>query len=153
MKVKDIMTASVATVGPDTSLHDAAERMKSLDIGSLLVCDGEMLIGIITDRDIAIRGVAKGIGAVIGTVNDAMTRGVVTCSENQDVADAATLMQDHKIRRLVVLNDDKQIVGIVSLGDLAVDTNNDMLVGETLEQISRPTRLYESWRVKKHLGP
>jgi len=140
MRVKDIMTTSVETVGPGTPLQEAAERMKSLDVGPLPVCDGDRLVGMITDRDITIRAVAQGYGAATGKVQDVMTPDVVYCFEDQDVQEAARLMKDHQIRRLVVLNRDKRLVGIVSLGDLAVDTGDEQLAGETLEKVSEPSQ-------------
>jgi CBS domain-containing protein len=139
MQVKAIMTTTVETVGPDTSLQEAAERMKTLDVGPLPVCDGDRLVGMITDRDIAVRAVSQGFGAAMGKVSDVMTPEVVYCFEDQDVQEAARLMQDHQIRRLVVLNRDKRLVGIISLGDLAVDTGDEKLAGETLEQVSEPS--------------
>src|SRR3954471_3614334 len=108
MKVKDVMTPSVETVAPSTSLQEAAERMKTLDVGPLPVCDGERLVGMITDRDITIRAVAQGFGGTVGSVRDVMTPDVVYCFDDQEVEEAAKLMQENQIRRLVVLNRDKR---------------------------------------------
>jgi CBS domain-containing protein len=138
VQVKDVMTTSVETIGPDSPLQEAAERMKALDVGPLPVCDGHRLVGMITDRDITVRAVAQGFGGAMGSVRDVMTPDVVSCFEDQDVREAARLMQEHRVRRLVVLNRDKRLVGIVSLGDLAVATGDDTLAGETVEKVSEP---------------
>jgi CBS domain-containing protein len=139
MKVQDVMTTWVETVRPDSPLQAAAERMKTLDVGLLPVCEGDRLVGMISDRDITVRAVAEGYGGAVGNVRDVMTPDVIYCFEDQDVHDAAQLMRDIQIRRLVVLNRDKQLVGIVSLGDLAVETEDEQLAGETLEKVSLPT--------------
>lgn len=138
MQVSDVMTTSVETIRPDSPLQEAAERMKSLDVGPLPVCDGDRLVGMITDRDITVRAVAQGFGGTMGSVRDVMTPDVVYCFEDQDVQEAAKLMQEHQIRRLVVLNRDKRLVGIVSLGDVAVETGDEKLAGTTLEKVSEP---------------
>jgi CBS domain-containing protein len=119
-------------------LQAAAERMKTLDVGTLPVCENDRLVGMITDRDITTRAVAQGFGGTVGCARDVMTPDVVYCFADQDVAEAARLMQNHQIRRLVVLNRDKRLVGIVSLGDLAVDAGDEQLAGETLEKVSEP---------------
>src|SRR5262245_43991817 len=125
MKVKDVMTTSVETVAPSSSIQAAAERMKTLDVGPLPVCENDRLVGMVTDRDITTRAVAQGFGGSAGSVRDVMTPDVVYCFEDQEVAEAARLMKKHQIRRLVVLNQDKRLVGIVSLGDLAVDAGDE----------------------------
>jgi len=139
MQVKDVMTISVQTIRPDSSLQEAAERMKTLDVGTLPVCENDRLVGMITDRDITVRAVAQGIGGTVGQVRDVMTPDVVYCFEDHEVEEAARLMKEHQIRRLVVLNRDKRLVGIVSLGDLAVETGDEKLAGGTLEEVSLPT--------------
>ncbi len=138
MKVKDVMTKGAECIGPDASIQEAAQRMKSLDIGPLPVCENDRIVGFITDRDIAIRGVAEGCDTKSTMVRDLMTPGVVACFEDQDVSEAAEKMREKQIRRLVVLNENKRLVGIVSLGDLAVDTRDEHLAGETLERVSEP---------------
>lgn len=136
MRVKDVMTRSVETVSPDSSLQETAERMKSLDVGPMPVCESDRLVGMITDRDITVRAVAQGFGASMGKVRDVMTSDVVFCRENDSVAQAAQLMKIHQIRRLVVMDDNDRLVGIVSLGDLAVDGEDEHVVAETLEKVS-----------------
>lgn len=137
MQLKEIMSRDVHCVSPETTIRNAATTMKELDVGSLPVCTGDRLAGIVTDRDIVVRGLANGQGAS-ATVMDVMTPDVAWCYDDVSTADAARLMQERQIRRLPVLNHDKRLVGIVSLGDLAVRTNDDRLSGQTLEQVSEP---------------
>jgi CBS domain-containing protein len=139
MQVKDVMTKGAECVRPDDTLQDAARKMKGLDVGPLPVCDNDRLVGMITDRDITVRAVAEGKDPRSARVRDAMTEGVCYCFEDDDVADAARLMKEKQIRRLVVLNRDKRLAGIVSLGDLAVETGDEHLAGQTLEHVSQPT--------------
>jgi len=140
MQVKDVMTRGAECVKPTTSLQEAARKMKSLDVGPLPICgDNDRLVGMITDRDITVRAVAEGNDPRTTTVKDVMTPDVVYCFEDQDVREAACQMKDNQIRRLVVLNRDKRLVGIVSLGDLAVETGDRNLVGDALETVSMPS--------------
>jgi len=140
MQVKEIMTKGAECVSPSSTLQEAARKMKTLDVGPLPICDNDRLTGMITDRDITVRAVAEGCDPKTTTVKDVMTPDVVYCFEDQDVREATKLMKEHQIRRLVVLNRDKRLVGIVSLGDLAVDTGDEALAGRTLEQVSEPSR-------------
>lgn len=139
MQVKDVMTRDVEVISPDAALHDAAARMQALDVGALPVCEGERLVGMITDRDITVRATAAVNDPATAEVRQVMTSNVVTCFEDQDVKEAARLMQAQQLRRLVVLDRDHRLVGIVSLGDVATDVNDTRLVGETLDQISQPS--------------
>ncbi len=140
MLVTNVMTRGAECVRPTTSLQEAARKMKDMDVGPLPVCgDNDRLVGMITDRDITVRAVAQACDPRTTTVKDVMTPDVVYCFEDQDVRDAAKLMQEHQIRRLVVLNRDKRLVGIVSLGDLAVETGDERLAGKTVEHVSLPT--------------
>ena len=139
MKVADVMTRSVDVASPDARLDEVAERMRQLDAGVLPVVDGEKVVGMITDRDITVRATAEGRDPVTTKVSEIMTSEVVFTYDDEDVKDAAKLMQDHQVRRLVVLNREKKLVGIVSLGDLAVDTKDDKLKGQVLEEISKPS--------------
>lgn len=138
MNISEVMTKDVECTKPGASIVDAARRMKDLDVGCLPVCgDSDRLIGMITDRDIVIRGVADRRDLEEVKVQDIMTPDVEFCMENQPVEHAARLMREKQIRRLVVLNRNRRLVGIVSLGDLAVETD-DALVGDALEGISEP---------------
>jgi CBS domain-containing protein len=133
------MTRNVECISPDNNLTQAAALMRELDVGVLPVCgDNNRLVGMITDRDITVRATAGARDPASTLVADVMSPHVVYCFEDQDVSEAAQLMKEQQIRRLVVLNHEKRLVGIVSLGDLAVDTRDEALVGATLESISEP---------------
>jgi CBS domain-containing protein len=138
MLVRDVMTKGAECVRPTDSLQEAAQKMKNFDVGPLPVCEGDHLVGMITDRDITVRATAEALPPGLGQVRDVMTPDVVYCFEDQDVQEAARLMKEHQVRRLVVLNRDRRLAGIVSLGDLAVETADEKLARETLEQVSEP---------------
>jgi CBS domain-containing protein len=138
MQVKEVMTRGVECVSPDATLQEAARKMKDLDVGPLPICDNDRLAGMVTDRDITVRAVAEGKDPRNTPVREVMTPGINYCFEDDDVASAARQMKEKQIRRLVVLNREKRLVGIVSLGDLAVETGDDHLSGETLERVSQP---------------
>ena len=139
MQITEVMTRNVECIRPTNSIVDAARQMKKLDIGVLPVCgDSDRLVGMLTDRDIVLRGVADRRDLEEVKVQDIMTPDVEYCFEDQPVEHAARLMRQKQIRRLVVLNSDHRLVGIVSLGDLAVDMGDEMLVGSALEGISQP---------------
>jgi CBS domain-containing protein/uncharacterized protein (DUF2267 family) len=138
-QVMDMMTRDVHVVSPRATIQAAAELMRELDAGSLPVCDGDTVVGFVTDRDITIRSVATGSQSAPTTVGDIMTVGVVSCFEGQSLHTAARIMQQHRIRRLLVLNNKHQLVGIVSLGDIAVELEgiDDRITAEILERVSR----------------
>jgi CBS domain-containing protein len=138
MKVKDIMTSNVECVWPDDTLQEAALKMKEMGIGPLPVCDRLHIVGMLTDRDIAIRGVAEGRDPRSTKVSDVMTREVIRCFEDEEVEEAERLMQSRQVRRILVVNRHERLVGIVSLGDLAAETGNPQRVGEVLQDISEP---------------
>ena len=138
MQVRDVMTRRVEVIPPDATLEDAAEKMKSLDVGPLPVCDGERLVGMITDRDITVRATAEGLDPKQTRVREVMSKELITIMEDQDVEEAAKLMQSKQIRRIPVLSRDKRLVGMLSLGDLAQRTQNSKLAGKTLEEVSAP---------------
>jgi CBS domain-containing protein len=140
MRVSEVMTRRVECTHLDATLQEAAARMKSLDIGPLPVCDNDRLVGMVTDRDITVRAIAEGEDPTTIHVRDIMTPEVFYCFEDQDVAEAAQRMKDKQVRRLLVLNRDERLVGIVSLGDLAVETGDEQLTGNTLEAVSEPNR-------------
>ena len=140
MQLSEIITRDVETIGPETTVREAAQRMRSMDVGSLPVCDGANLLGMITDRDITIRAIADGRDPAQTPVKDAMTPNVEYVFEDEDVQRAAQIMQDKQIRRLpVVSRGDKRLVGIVALGDIA-RSGNDRLSGDALQDISDPDR-------------
>ena len=139
MQVKDVMTSGVECISPDTTLREAAQKMKEFDVGLLPICgENDRLAGMITDRDITVRAVADGLDPSMAQAHDVMTPKVIYCYEDQEVSDAAHMMEQNQIRRLVVLNRDKRLTGILSLGDLAVDTGDEELAGHTLEAVSEP---------------
>ena len=133
-RVGEIMTRSVAVVQQDDTLQHAAQKMKTLNIGSLPVCDGDAMVGVVTDRDIAVRGVAAGMVPQEARVSEVMTADVRWCGEQDSVQQAMDLMGESQVRRLAVLSDDRKIVGIVSLGDLA--TRQSAQTDATLREIS-----------------
>lgn len=137
MELKEIITDSVETIGPNATLQDAAKAMLARDLGWLPVTDGGKVVGIVTDRDIAIRGVATGKDGK-SAVEDVMTREVFSCNVEDSVEDACSLMEDEQVRRLVVLDDDEQLVGIVSLADIALQTRGAQSA-EVLKRVSEPS--------------
>lgn len=144
MKISEVMTREVRIAGPDTTLADAARTMAELDAGVLPVANGERLIGMVTDRDIAIRGVAAGLGPD-AKVGEVMTEDVKYCLAGDDCADVVKNMGDIQIRRLPVIDERKRLVGIVSIGDLAVTMGPDgEAVGDSLAGISRPNGAAEA---------
>ena len=138
MQLSQILTRNPEVISPDTSVKEAAQRMRSMDVGSLPVCDGRRLLGMVTDRDITIRITAEGRDPSSTPVQEAMTPDIQYVFADQDVRDAAKIMREQQIRRLPVLDREKRLVGIVSLGDIAT-TGQDQLSGDALESISQPT--------------
>lgn len=138
MQVQEIMTPYVEVIHPDATLKEAAEKMSRLEVGPLPVCDGERLVGMLTDRDITIRATAYGSDPNTTKVRDAMTSEVVYCFADQEVQIAAQMMEMRQIRRVPVLDRDKRLVGIVSLGDVSVETQDQELAAKTLEGVSEP---------------
>jgi CBS domain-containing protein len=138
--IRDVMTSSPQVIRPEATVFEAASLMRRLDVGAIPVCDGRRLQGMLTDRDIVVRSVSDGRDPHLTTVRDVMTDEIVYAFEDDPVDRAASLMRDRQIRRLPIVDRDKDLVGIVSLGDLAVDTGDDRLSGETLERVSSPSR-------------
>ena len=134
MKISDVMTREVATVRPDQTAREAATFMVNADAGSIPVTEGDKLIGMITDRDIAVRGVAKGHGPET-LVRDLMSSGIVCARIGDNVEDVATRMSEAQVRRLPVIDDSEKLVGIVSLGDLSRETEGEA-AHEALEGVS-----------------
>jgi len=138
MKVKDIMTKNPETVSSGTNIADVARLMRDLDVGIVPVVDGGELKGVITDRDITIRVTAPGLDPFEVTVQDFISPNPVSVSPDDKADKARQLMSDNQIRRLLV-TDGGQLVGIISLGDVATKDTKDTATGEALEEISEPT--------------
>lgn len=138
MKIGDIMTREVAFVSPDTTVRAAAEMMRDRDIGMLPVLDRNRLLGLVTDRDIVVRAVADGLDLKRVAVRDIMTTVIFYCYETEDVAQAVRTMESKQIRRLLILNRLKRLVGVLSIGDVAVDTGDRLLAGQVLRKVSEP---------------
>ena len=139
MKVAHVMSSNVECTRPDAPVQQAAEQMRTLDVGSLPVCHQGRLVGMVTDRDIVVRSVCEGHDPESDHVEDVMTPDVVCCYEDDELDAAAELMKEKQIRRLPVLNREKQLVGIISLGDLAIEPGEDQLAEDALEAISEHT--------------
>lgn len=137
MNVSEVMTAQVVTATPRSTIAEVARTMAKIESGAVPVVDDGRVVGLITDRDIVIRVVAEGLGLDTPVAN-VMTADVETCREDDNVVNATAKMGAKQIRRLVVLNDQGRLAGIVSLGDIAVDYGAKR-VGETLEEISENT--------------
>ena len=136
MKVSEVMTREVQTIRPDQPVQEAASFMLSADAGSIPVTDGDRLLGMITDRDIAVRGVAKGRGPDT-PVRELMSNDVVCARLDEDCADVANKMSEAQVRRLPVIDEQDRLCGIVSLGDLARETKGES-AHEALEGVSQP---------------
>ena len=140
MKIKDIMTGNPETVMPGTTIGEVAAMMRDLDVGIIPVVNEGRLLGVITDRDITIRVTATGLNPHETTVQDFMSPNPVSLSPGDDIKKARDLMSERQIRRLLVTEGD-ELVGIVSLGDVATkDNSDDHKTGKVLEEISEPTR-------------
>ena len=136
MRIAEVMTRDVRVIDPERSVRDAARLMDHLNVGSLPVCDGERLVGMITDRDIAVRGVAKGF-APDTPVSELMTKDCITAREDDDVSTIASKMSEAQVRRLPVIDDQERLCGIVSLGDLSRD-GDDQSASQALAGVSQP---------------
>jgi CBS domain-containing protein len=134
---RDVMTPNPATVSEKDSIRDAARIMASEDTGVVPVVDGRKIVGLVTDRDIVVRFVAEGKDTANGKVNECMTKSVRSVKEDTPVAEVLSMMSSAQIRRVPVVNNRDELVGIVSIGDISTETNQDGKVGKTIEQISQ----------------
>jgi CBS domain-containing protein len=134
MKVSEVMTPNPRTVQLSDTIEDAAKIMRDEDTGAVPVIEDDRVVGMITDRDIVIRAVADGDFEC--TIDDIVSDDVVCATPDMSTAEAAELMGEHQIRRLPVVDDDERLVGILSIGDIAVKEGRDSRTGETLENIS-----------------
>lgn len=139
MQAQDLMTRDVTTVNPDETLRKAAKRMAEMDVGALPVSENERLVGMVTDRDIAVRGIAEGKGPK-AKVREVMTPEIKYCFHDQEVDEIAANMADIQLRRLPVVDHDKRLVGILSLSDIATSDDPNPAM-DALSGISRPENL------------
>ena len=136
MKISEVMTREVQTVSPDQPVQEAANFMLNADAGSIPVTEGDRLIGMITDRDIAVRGIAKGYGPDT-PVRELMTDDLIVVRIDDNIEEAASKMSEAQVRRLPVIDDQERLCGIVSLGDLSRETD-DQTASQALEGVSQP---------------
>jgi len=136
-QLKDVMSRDVKVISPDSTILQAARAMLEGDFGMMPVGENDRLIGAISDRDIAVRGVAQGKDSN-AKVREVMSEGITWAYEDDSVEDAAKVMSVHQVRRLPVINRDKRLVGIVALGDFAVDSSEIEPAAEALSEISKP---------------
>lgn len=136
MQIKDIMTRDVDSITPDTPIHQIARKMRDGDVGVLPVVENGRLLGVVTDRDIVVRGIAEsGVGVTEKTADKVMTKDVLTCKEDQSLEDLKMEMQDRAVRRIAVMDSEEKLVGMVSLGDLAMSEEHK--AGDALKSIAR----------------
>ncbi|WP_366524412.1 CBS domain-containing protein [Sinimarinibacterium flocculans] len=136
MRVSDCMTRDVRTISPERTIQEAAGVMATLDAGAIPVGENDRLVGMITDRDISVRAVAKGMDCST-PVREVMTQDIRYCFEDEDVEHVAHNMGEIQVRRLPVLDRDKRLVGIIALGDLAIGPTDRQAVGSALGGVSR----------------
>jgi CBS domain-containing protein len=142
MNVADVMTTNVDSCSPNSTCKEVAMKMKELDVGAVPICDNEKLVGIVTDRDIVIKGFVNNLSSD-SLISELVTDNVVKGSKEMSVEEAVRLMSQHQIRRLPIVEDDK-LVGIVSLGDLAVNNQSTYEAGQALKNISNPAEPKQS---------
>jgi len=140
MFVKEIMTQCVEMADVDETITDVAQKMKAHNMGALPVCQQDMVVGIITDRDIVVRSTCNGWDPNRTLVSEIMTPDVICCNEDDDIAEAARLMEEKQLHRLLVISSDNTPVGMVSLADFALKSHNEHLSSELLERVSEPGR-------------
>jgi CBS domain-containing protein len=138
MKISEIMTAGFETIDSTDSVTEAAKKMKSFNVGFLPVQEGTRLIGVVTDRDIVVRALAEERDPDKTQVKDVVSPNIVYCFEDDSIEDAVKLMEENRVRRLIVCRENGTPIGIISLGDLAVRSGQEHLFAEALEQISEP---------------
>lgn len=137
MFVRDAMTRRAETVAPDNTLQEAALKMRTLNVGSLPVIEGALILGILTDRDIVVRAVANGLSPLTTCVREAMTPQSVWCYEDQEIEEAARIMQAMAVRRLMVIDRTQKLVGIITVDDLAA-VSKERMAGQVIENTVTP---------------
>ena len=148
MRISEVMTPNVERLPPNFTVHQAGMTMREHDIGAIPVYEGDRLVGMITDRDIAIRAVADGKDPAEITVGEAMSPGIAYCFEDEEIREAGKKMREKKVRRLIVLDRAKRLVGIVSLGDLATQ-GDEKVAGKALEAMAQEGRPEERRKAAK----
>jgi CBS domain-containing protein len=138
MLVKEIMTMGIETIDSDMNVCEAAKKMRSLGIGSLPVQQGNQIVGIISKKDIVNRCVAEECDPLSMEISEIMTKEIATCWEDETIEEAAAILEKNQLHRLLVMSDQNEPVGIVSLGDMAVKAHDEHLAWEVLERISEP---------------
>ena len=136
MKINQIMSKKVEYVDPKLPIGKAAEKMRDLNIGFLPICENDKLVGTVTDRDITIRSVPQGRDPRLTPVSEIMTQDVFYCYDDDNLERVAQYMQEKGVRRMVILNRQKRLVGVASLGDIAKTSGEKQLAGETLGEIA-----------------
>ena len=137
-QVKDVMSRDVQVISPDATIREAATKMREGDFGMMPVGENDRMIGAVTDRDIAVRAVAEGKGPET-RVREVMSEEIIWTYEDNTIEEAAELMSEHQVRRLPIVNRDKRLVGIVALGDFAVEPDDIEAAAEALADISQPS--------------
>lgn len=135
MKVRQAMHHGASWVGPEEQLTEVAERMRKDDVGALPVGENDRLIGMVTDRDIVIRGLCGKFDPLQLTVRDVMTEPILYCTANEELEDAVRIMEGRQLRRLPVIDEDRRMIGMLSLGDIAA-SGSSSLSAETLRAVS-----------------
>jgi CBS domain-containing protein len=136
--IRDIMSKDVQCANPETTIKDAATTMKTRDIGSMPVCEGRRVVGVVTDRDIAIRGVAEGRDPGSTRVREVMSREIVSVRDDSDVMEAEELMREHQLRRLPVVNSQSELVGYLSMARIARNESPEQ-AGKVLQGVCQPS--------------
>lgn len=141
MKVKEVMSTNVKQISTNAMISEAAEKMKTFNIGVLPIFDNNKIVGLLTDRDIVVRAIAAGLDPKTTLIKNVYTPEVLSCSEDDDIETAAKIMEDNKVRRLMVFSNTQTLAGILSVGDLALKTSKDHLTYEVLEKVCEPARV------------
>src|SRR5262245_14108657 len=136
MKIQELMSRNVQCIEPTTVIAKAADKMRELDIGFLAICDNDRLVGTVTDRDITIRSVAQGRDPRLAPVQEIMTPSGFYCYQDEDVEHVTEYMREKEVRRMLILDRQKRLVGVVSIGDIAKASGEEELAGETLGEIA-----------------
>lgn len=135
MKVRDVMHKGVEWVDPSTTVVELARRMRDMDIGAIPIGENDKLVGMVTDRDVVVRALADGKDVMKKTARDVMSKGIVFCRDGEDVEDAVRIMEQKKIRRLPVLDENKRMIGMLSLGDISHAASHE-IAGEAVAAVS-----------------